>query len=211
MLSFALASQSLTYLGRPLRIETTNTMASICLEGSPERQCYRTPEGYRASPKAEVVSVDRNTAAILFSAETVGVSGFMTHFALLQPGKSGKLDNLFMSPIELSNLSEHDFFSEPSLSGSKIFLTADYVSGNDESHYQPHRYIVSAYLRTHSELLEGSYYFLADQYMTVRKYELRSKGVLKAERSEILRRLRQVVRHHSKPQSRPAKGAQKVR
>jgi hypothetical protein len=40
-------------------------------------------------------------------------------------------------------------------------VTADWTSGPDESHYSPHRYIISAYaLRASPSLLDGLYYYL---------------------------------------------------
>jgi len=61
-----------------------------------------------------------------------------------------------------------------------------FVRGPDEAHYDPHRYLVSAYV-----LKPSSHYYLEDRYMTVRKFDLESKvDFLASEKQEILARLR---------------------
>jgi hypothetical protein len=165
--------------------------ASICIEGPPQQQCYTAPGDFGRVPTAEVVQVSTGLTALLFSATSGGVSGFAIQFALLQPGTGKQLENLFLGNVEVSNQSQHAFWSEPEISDSKIFVTADYAWGPDESHYSPHRFIIRAYVRTHSSLIDGSYYYLDDQFMTVRKYDLDANAdVLISEKPEILSRLK---------------------
>ena len=72
-------------------------------------------------------------------------------------------------------------------------MTADYVWGPDESHYSEHRYMISAYVRKPSSLLDDRYYYLEDRYMTVHKYDLDANAnVLMSEKHEILARLRRL-------------------
>ena len=130
--------------------------------------------------------------AILFSAATGGVSGWQVHFSLLRPGMGNALDDLFLSDTSVSNQSQHAFWSDPTVSDAKIFVTAEYVWGPDESHYSDHRYIISAYVLKPSSLLDGRYYYLDDRYMTVRKYDRENADVLNSEKNEILARLRRV-------------------
>jgi hypothetical protein len=93
----------------------------------------------------------------------------------------------------VSNQGEHAFWGDPAISHAPIFVTADYTVGADESHYSPHRYIISAYLRKSSTLVDGELYYLEDQYMTVRKYDREGgDNVLASEQKEILSRLRRV-------------------
>jgi len=75
-----------------------------------------------------------------------------------------------------------------------IFVTADFVWGPDEAHYQNHRYIVSAYAYKHETLTDSESYFLEDRYMTAKKYDLEGKDdVLASEKPEILARLKRLA------------------
>ena len=51
-----------------------------------------------------------------------------------------------------------------------IFVTADFVWGPDEAHYESHRYMVSACVYKHAALTDYESYFLEDRYMTAKKY-----------------------------------------
>src|SRR5665213_2136803 len=113
--------------------------ASICIEGPPQRQCYAAPDQY-GHGQSEFVEAEKNMPALFFRTEADGTSGFSMHLALLKPGDRKDLDNLFFSDVALSNLSEHAFWSDAVISAAKIFVTAEYVLGPDESHYSDHRY-----------------------------------------------------------------------
>jgi len=109
--------------------------ASVCVEGPPQRQCYTAPKDFGRSPTVEIVQVERDTPALLFSAASGGVSGYGIHHALLRPGPGKDLENLFPSEVSVSNQSQHAFWNEPVISPAQIFLTAEYVWGPDEGHY----------------------------------------------------------------------------
>jgi hypothetical protein len=143
--------------------------------------------------------------ALFFSAATLGVSGFSIHFALLRPGNGNDLEDLFVADPSVSNQSEHIFWSDATISASPIFVTADWTLGPDESHYSPHRYIISAYaLRASPSLLDGSYYYLEDRYMTVRKYSDEANyHILATEKQEILARLTRVKAETDRQQRTP--------
>jgi len=80
-----------------------------------------------------------------------------------------------------------------SISDAQIFVMANYVWGPDEAHYDNHRYIISAYVRKPSSILDDLYYYLEDRYMTVHKYDLDANAdILGSEKQEILARLRRV-------------------
>ena len=161
--------------------------ASVCLEGPPERQCYTTPQGYGNNPTVAVVQLQKDVPTLLFSAQSGGVSGFLIQFALLRPGAGKDLQNFFFPDMSVSNQSQHAFWSNPAISQAQIFVTADFVWGPDESHYEPHRYIISAYT-----IFENRYY-LEDRYMTARKYDLDANAdILNSEKQEILARLRRI-------------------
>jgi hypothetical protein len=167
--------------------------ASVCLEGLPQRQCYTAPEEFGRDPKVALVQLEKDMPALFFSAASGGVSGWMIHSALLRPGTGKDLQNLFMSDVSVSNQSQSAFWSDPSISDAQFFITADYVWGPDESHYSPHRYIISAYVQKRSSDLGGFYYYLEDRYMTARTYDREAGAdILGSEKPEILTRLRRL-------------------
>ncbi|HWE00702.1 MAG TPA: hypothetical protein VG345_16740 [Bryobacteraceae bacterium] len=167
--------------------------ASVCLEGPPQRQCYTAPNGFGNGPSISVIQLEKGAPALFFSAGTGGVSGFAIQFALLRPGEGERLEDLFTPDMAVSNQSQYAFWSDPAISHSPIFVTANYAYGADEAHYDKHRYTISAYVSKPSTLIGDGYYYLEDRYMTVHKYDLdRNDDVLASERKEILSRLRRV-------------------
>jgi hypothetical protein len=167
--------------------------ASVCIEGPPQGQCYTAPDGIGNNPKVDLVQIEKDLPALLFSAGSGGVSGWTVHFALLRPGTGKNLENLFLSDPSVSNQSQHAFWNDSTISDAPIFLTADFVWGPDEGHYGEHRYIISAYVRRPSSLLNNLGYFLEDRYMTVRRYDLDANAdILTSEKQEILARLARV-------------------
>lgn len=196
------AQSPLTFLGRKVTLNSPEVVedggiwpkgpASVCLEG-PERQCYTMPGDDGGAPEITLIQVDAKTPALFFSAESGGVSGFVIHFVLLRPGARKDLEDLFVKGIDLSEQSRHAFWTEPSISSAKIFLTADYIWGPDECHHCDHRYTISAYVFHHQQILkDDGRYFLDDQYMTIRKYDGddEKSDILGSERQEIIARLR---------------------
>jgi hypothetical protein len=172
--------------------------ASVCVEGPPRRQCYTAPvDGnlpFGNDPTVAVVQLRQDISAILFSAATGGVTGWIIHFSLLRPGEGNTLDDLFLADVSISSRGDHAFWSDAEISDAQIFVTAEYVLGPDESRYSEHRYIISAYVLQPSSQLDDRYYYLDDRYMTVRKYDSESgkADVLASEKKEILARLRRV-------------------
>jgi len=166
--------------------------ASLCVDLVPGEQCYTAPKEFGNNPEAEVIQLDRNTEALFFSAESGGVSGFSIHFALLRPGMNRTLENILPGDSSVSNQSQHAFWNEPSISDSRIFVTASDVWGPNEGHYGEHRYIITAYVRQSPTYTESASYWLTDRYMTASFYDLESADILKTEKPEILARLRRV-------------------
>jgi hypothetical protein len=166
--------------------------ASVCLEAPPQRQCYTAPKNFGRNPTVTLVEL-KDLPALLFSAASGGVSGWTIRFALLRPGTGKDLENLFMSDVSVSNQSQNALWTDAGISDAPFFVTADYVWGPDESHYSPHRYIISAYVQQHSSLLEATYYYLQDRYMTSNAYDQEADAdILASEKPEILTRLRRV-------------------
>jgi hypothetical protein len=164
--------------------------ASVCLEGPPQIQCFTMPEEYGNNPHAEVVALDKGKSALLFSAASGGVSGWSIKYAMLRPVDRNELED-FLRAGTVSNQSEHAVWNAPAISSAPIFVTATYRSGPGETHYGPHRYMISAYVLLSDKLLDGDfYYFLDDEYLTVNKYDLETQHVLATEKATILARLR---------------------
>jgi hypothetical protein len=73
-------------------------------------------------------------------------------------------------------------------------VRAEYALRQDEGHYGPHRYMVSAHV-LHSIVLVGGQYYLEDRYVTVGKFDLDANEdpqVLTSEKQEIIARRRLV-------------------
>jgi len=146
------------------------------------------PADFGWNLKVKLVEIARGSPILFFSANSGGVSGFAVHVALLRPGGAKTLESVLAPPIELSNQSQTVFWSEPDLSDSKVFVTANGLWAPGESHYGEHRYEISAYL------WEELFYGLADRYITSRWYDSDPKSdVLGSERPEIIARLKKVI------------------
>lgn len=187
---------TITEFGEEPPFEPVKFPAKICVESPPRQQCHTMPESYGAGSTVELVQLKKNAPALLFRSDTRGASGYLIGLALLRPGDTERLENLFGSEIRLTNQCEYRFWTIKSISDTPIFVTANYVWGRDEPHSGPHRYIISAYLFAPSGFGEGGNYDLQDSYMTVREYDQEvGPSVLDTERTEILTRLARVLKH----------------
>src|SRR5579872_7544740 len=168
--------------------------ATICLEGLPRRQCYTSPQEFWKNPTVSAVQLEKNVSALLFSVESYGVSGWEIRLALLRAGPGKELRDIFLSDTSVPNQSQHAFWTDSTISAAQIFVTAGYVWGPDEAHYDKHRYIISVYLAKPTAIVGDPYnYYLEDRYMTIHKYDLDAKtDILASEKQEILGRLRRV-------------------
>lgn len=167
--------------------------ASVCIEADPEPKCFVAPEAYVRNPRVQLIRVAKDAEALLFSADTIGVSGFRILYALLRSGEGPYLENMFLSETSTSNLSDQKWFHFPSVSSAPVFVTADWTWGPNESHYSPHRYVISAFLLLHSDDMQNDFYILAGKYMTTRVYDLeKNPDILLSEKTEILKRLKRV-------------------
>ena len=78
-------------------------------------------------------------------------------------------------------------------SESQIFVLADYVWGPGETTRDPHRYMISAYVRKATAAFDVAHYYLRDRYMTARKYDPASKvDILASEKPELFSRLKRI-------------------
>ncbi len=173
--------------------------ASVCVEGPPQRLCFTAPKQFGKSPTVIVVQLKQDLSALLFKAESGGVSGWTIHFSLLRTGTGRDLEESFLSDTSVSNQSQYSFWNEVAISDAQIFVTADYVWGPDEGHYGEHRYIISAYVLKPLHEVDDVYYYLEDRYMTARRYDLDANAdVLTSEKQEMLTRLRR-LKSQAKP------------
>lgn len=120
------------FMDREVTVTTSfpTGLASVCIEGPPQRQCFTAPKDFGGNPTVELIQVARDKPARLFSAANPkGGSGWQIHFALLRPGAGKILENLLLSDATVSNLSQYALLNDPSVSPSPIFLTADFVWG----------------------------------------------------------------------------------
>jgi hypothetical protein len=166
--------------------------ASVCLVSKASRECYTPPQhdppfGLRA--EANTVPLRKGFDALLFRADAwAGGSGILTTLALLV-SREGRLVNL-LPDVALTNQSEYRFWNEAAISDTALFVTADYVWGENESHFGRHRYRVTTYSFS-KELQE---YAIRDEYLTLKKYagydQAETITVLEPEKQEVLSRLR---------------------
>lgn len=178
---------------------------SLCLDIPPQPACHVTPKDYSYNPNVQLIQLTIGEPAILFSSENYGMSGWGVRFALLRLNQKNRLEDLLPRDIIVSNQSQHAIWDEKVVSNSKIFVTANCLWGPDEGHFGQHRYLISTYRRKESAYpadTDDSYY-LHDQYMTVRKYELEANpqpDILAAERPEIVARLARIKEAETKPE-----------
>ena len=151
-------------------------------------------------------------SALFFSAVAFfGGSGGSRKYALLRQGRGSEVENLFPSDLSLSLVGQHAFWADESISDAPIFATADFLWGANESHLEPHRYIVSSYILKPPVPGYGFYsaYVLDDQYMTAGKYSAEGDqypklDILGAEKPEILSHLKRakVEAEREQPQAK---------
>jgi len=127
------------------------------------------------------------------------------HFALLQLGTKNDLEDIFPSDLSISNQSERAIWNDPFISDAPIFVIADFEQGPDDTHYGPHRYMISAYVLK-PLLALGDRYYLEDRFMTVRHYDLEADAnaqILASEKQEILARLKRVKAEAARRRAAP--------
>jgi hypothetical protein len=167
--------------------------ARLCLDTQRAR-CYALPGKqsdmqFGLEPKVERISGQRGGPLILFSATfSGGGSGTLDELALVRHEQDGTLRNL-LPVVQLTEQGDRAIWQLPSVSPMPVLLTADYVWGKGETHFEQHLFEIRAYLydstsQTYEEKL---------RYRTSHRYpsldEVDHVNVLIPERAEILRRL----------------------
>jgi hypothetical protein len=165
--------------------------ASVCLGGAP-RQCYTAPRDFGKDISVDEIKLTKAASGLFFAASSGGGSGWEVHFALLVPGARTDLHDIL--DVTVSNQNQHAFWNEPTVSEAPIFVAANFVWGPGDSHYGPHRYIISTYAFNSAETFSAPRYYLHDRFMTVGQYDLDNANVLQSEKPEILARLERVAK-----------------
>jgi len=188
--------------------------AQVCFDVTSKPQCYTPQHGSGSgwgpdlpiglSPELTLMDLGQDRSALLFTVfANYGGSGSAFHYALLRPGNGKEIENLLPPDLILSEISEHAFWSDPSISDAPIFVTADFVWYFRDGHFGDHRFTISAYAleKDLPGVPDLFNYALEDRYMTVRKYPSLNAdpgdsdstvGVLNSEKPEILARLKRV-------------------
>ena len=214
-ISFAVQAQSeprqetaLSFKGHPVVIQHPKQLdeysadgpAKVCLQTEPQPKCYTAPEHFGRYAKVQLVDLGGKSEALLLSVASGGVTEYPIHLALLQPDETERLKNLLPRTVSVSAQSQFRFLSEPELSPSRIFVTATFDWGLNDSHHGKHRYFISTYVRQFHYDEQEFVYALADRYMTFKSYDRESnQNIILSELNEIRSRLRRVVPNLPRP------------
>lgn len=138
-------------------------------------------------PQSERLALSTGGSWIFFSGMFFGGgSGMLERVALLRYRADGEIENL-MPEVTETELADRAMWNVPKVSPYPVFVRADYIWGDGESHFEPHFFEVDAW-----EFDPATQrYQRMFSYKTDRRYD-RGDGadrVLSAERQEILRRL----------------------
>jgi hypothetical protein len=169
--------------------------ARVCVAVADARPCYTPPSSdppFGSDPKAVDVTLAPGTKAVVFTATgSGGGSGASTIVALLEP-KNGRLVDLLPATCILSTaLSQYAFWNAPAISKMAMFVSANFVWGNDEARYDAHHYRVSVYTFD----AQKGIYVLRAQYVTAAKYGSSQQlsapaDLLQREQPQIIEKLR---------------------
>jgi hypothetical protein len=167
--------------------------ARLCLDAK-VTSCYtllekRNDMQFGLEPKTRKVSVQGGGSLVLFSGTfSGGGSGTLDELALLQYEQDQTLWNV-LPVVQLTEQSDHAVWQLSSVSSMPVLLTADFVWGKNETHFEPHHFEVRAYLYDSAKQI----YVEKMSYQTSRRYpsldQVSQIKVLVPEQSEILRRL----------------------
>ncbi|AYQ42476.1 hypothetical protein BLA9940_02961 [Burkholderia aenigmatica] len=151
-------------------------------DGSTENQ-YQ----FGLKPRSERLPIASGGSWVFFSGMFFGGgSGMLERVAILRYGANGKIENL-MPKVTQTELADRAMWKVPDVSPYPVFVRADYVWGDGESHFEAHLFVVDAWVFDPAT----SQYRKRFSYRTTKRYD-RGEGsdhVLTAERAEILRRL----------------------
>lgn len=138
-------------------------------------------------PRSERLPIGAGGSWVFFSGMfSGGGSGMLERVAVLRYGADGRIENL-MPEVTETEVADRAMWNLPDVSPYPVFVRADYLWGDGETHFEAHRFRVDAWIFDPAT----QRYRRAMTYDTTRRYD-RGDGddkVLKVERDEILRRL----------------------
>jgi hypothetical protein len=169
------------------------TPAQLCFVPESSEHCYTPPEQdppFGLDPKSEPIQLTNGAQMLLFTAESsAGGSGSLTIFALIVD-RNGQALNL-LPKVALTNQSEYAFWSLPEVSAMPVFVTADFLWADGETHFSSHQYRVRAYVYDK----QAGRYVERAQFVTAKRYpgldEVDKIRVLEPEKPELLAKLKQ--------------------
>ncbi len=171
--------------------------ATLCV--LPEKtRCFEMPSSpihgnakdryeFALDPRSERLPLAGGGSWVFFSGTfSGGGSGMLERVAVLRYGADGRIENL-MPEVTETEVADRAMWNLPDVSPYPVFVRADYLWGDGETHFEAHRFRVDAWIFDPAT----QRYRRAMTYDTTRRYD-RGDGddkVLKVERDEILRRL----------------------
>jgi hypothetical protein len=164
----------------------------LCVGAGNKERCYEPPKQdppFALNPNAHEVKVETGARLILFTAESSsGGSGSLTILSLLEDRNNHLID--LLPKVTVTNQSEYCFWDLPNLSAMPVFVTADFVWAEGETHFARHRYRITSY----AYHKQTGRYVQRDQYVTAKKYpgldESDTISVLAPEKATIVARLK---------------------
>ena len=160
-----------------------------CFEMPPSHVSGTKNELYQfgLNPQSERLPLSSGGSWIFFSGTFFGGgSGMLERVAVLRYGANGKIENL-MPEVTETEIADRAMWSVPAASAYPVFVRADYIWGDGESHFEPHFFEVDAWEFDPATSRYGKVF----SYKTAKRYD-RGDGsdrVLSEERGEIMRRL----------------------
>jgi hypothetical protein len=128
--------------------------------------------------------------AIIFTAEySMGGSGSLELITLWSYNKKKNSFVNLLPPVAITNQGEYQFFTDLKENIGCLFITADYIGGENETHFSPHRYLIKIYKY---DLKRNKFRFI-DKYETKAKYkslnDVDEISVIKFEKKKIINKI----------------------
>lgn len=186
------------------RIDASDTLlsgATLCV--LPEKtRCFEMPSSpipgdakdryqFALDPRSERLPLAGGGSWVFFSGRfSGGGSGMLERVAVLRYTADGRIENL-MPEVTATDVADRAMWNLPAVSPYPVFVRADFIWGDGEDHFGQHVFGVDGW--TFDPAIHQ--YRKVFSYRTQRRYARGGDDddqVLKAERDEILRRLKAV-------------------
>ncbi|WP_414441760.1 hypothetical protein [Burkholderia sp. 22PA0106] len=143
---------------------------------------------FALNPRSERLPLAGGGSWVFFSGMfSGGGSGMLERVAVLRHAADGRIENL-MPEVTATDIADRAMWNVPEVSPYPVFIRADFIWGDGEDHFGQHVFGVDGW--TFDPGVHQ--YRKVFSYRTVRRYARGDQDdhVLKAEREEILRRLK---------------------